>query len=189
MQWTTCATLVWLLACGEAAATIDAGPLVDGGAQPVDGGARPVDASGRDAATASSDASSNVDGRVLLDASTSIDGGATTTDAGQPSVRGPWRVYVNVGGERRLAVVDVEIDGSMTEQSGMSIRFGDVTGAMAHDPVQNRLYVGLSPTGLRDDLPERGRGAVSRRHDGRRSARLSLGFPRRALPAFRVLQQ
>ncbi|MCA9607693.1 MAG: beta-propeller fold lactonase family protein [Myxococcales bacterium] len=100
------------------------------GETPVDAGA-PDAATGRDAGTA--------DAGIA-------DGGAEDagpTDAGRPPTPGPWTVYVTVGGESRLSVLDLDREGVATERAAGSLALPSSPGPLAHDPEARRLYVGL----------------------------------------------
>ncbi len=73
----------------------------------------------------------------------------TGSDAGQPDTGPPdtgprdWRLVVTVGGESRLAVVDLDADGTMTEQTTMSLMLPGPPTALAYDEGARRFYAGL----------------------------------------------
>ena len=133
--WLVLATLL-SVGCDSDDGT-DAGSTVDAGA--IDGGVAP-DASPPDAATPDGGA---IDGAVTSDAG--------PPDAGMPPPMGPWTVYVSVGSESRLAVVDLALDGIATEREEASLDLPGRPGPLARDPASGRLYVGLgggSGTGI-----------------------------------------
>jgi 6-phosphogluconolactonase len=64
-----------------------------------------------------------------------------TPDAGEPArVR---RMIVSVGGQERLAVVDLGADGSMSARTEFDLVLPNRPGAMVHARAQNRIYVGV----------------------------------------------
>lgn len=111
-----------LLGCDDDGGDPDAGvdPLLDAGDE--DGGERPMDAG--------------------ADAGGPSDAGPGD-DAGAPLPSGPWRVYVTVGGENRLAVLEMGTDGSLSERADLSLALPARPGALAWDGA-SRLYVGLA---------------------------------------------
>ncbi|MCB9598512.1 MAG: beta-propeller fold lactonase family protein [Sandaracinaceae bacterium] len=104
----------------------------DGSSDP-DAGA---DAGARDAATSDAAATD----AALADAAVADAG---DVDAGPPPPPGPWTVYVTVGSENRLAVLDLDEAGVATERSADSLALPSNPGPLAHDPASRRLYVGL----------------------------------------------
>ena len=126
------ALLVLVVGCGDPLPETDAG---DSG-------------SANDSGAMLGDASSVVDSGDRPDSSAAPRDATTSADGTVPPAVAPWRMYVNVGLERRLAVVDVETDGTMAEREGLSVQFDVRTGALAYDPIQRRLYVGLNLTGF-----------------------------------------
>lgn len=124
----------------DASVALDAGVLDSGATDQGVAEAGPADTGPSD--TDPADAADVDAGRVDSGVDSGVDAGAP--DAGPPDTGAlDWRLVVTVGGESRLAVVDLDADGSMTEQAAMSLALPSRPGALAYEPATRRFYVGL----------------------------------------------
>ena len=80
------------------------------------------------------------DAGISGDASTAIDARGQDFDAAAPMAR---LMYVSTGNAQTLAVLRLEVDGTMTQLSGMDVAIGANTGALAYARTDRRLYLGV----------------------------------------------
>lgn len=131
--------LLLTVACGDDDVADAARPEPDVGMQNEDTGA--VDATASDVAAVDASAS---------DLSEPPDVGS---DAPTPL---PGVLYVNVGGSSRMAVVDVAVDGAMSEREAQRLELPRGPGAMAFDAARRRFFVGGGSGVFTVDLDEAG---------------------------------
>ncbi len=93
---------------------------------------------------------------------TSIDSGAVEFDASVLDAAAPQArlVYVAVGGETRLAVVELGVDGTLTARADLDLTLSGNPGALAFARNEDRIYAGIQG-GAIDTIALDGQGAPS----------------------------
>ncbi len=82
---------------------------------------------------------------IPIDAAPAIDGEAQEFDAGMLDAAAPQPhlVYVAVGGETRLAVVELGVDGTLSARANLDLTLSGNPGALAFARDADRIYAGI----------------------------------------------
>lgn len=90
--------------------------------------------------------SSAIDASASANDAGTTDGGALPDGAGADAQPARARLmYVSVGGDSQLAVVELGADGTLTAQPAMNLTLTGNPGAMAYARTARRLYIGVQP--------------------------------------------